>query len=152
MSWKRVKRVMQVWLLRALRCTVGTLAIPAAGCTLFGAEPNIMLSGQEEVPAVSTSGFGMGRVTVSKDAEHRIVGSIKVIGVEANAAHIHIGAVGNIGPPIVMLNKISSQVWSIPVNAALTETQFASYLAGGLYVNVHSDKFKGGEIRGQLRP
>jgi hypothetical protein len=34
----------------------------------------------------------------------------------------------------------------------LTDAQYKSYKAGELYVNVHSDAYKGGEIRGQLMP
>jgi hypothetical protein len=33
-----------------------------------------------------------------------------------------------------------------------TDEQYASYLAGNLYINVHSAEHKPGEIRGQLRP
>jgi hypothetical protein len=109
-----------------------------------------MLSGQEEVPAVSTKGFGVGRITVSKD--RKISGSIRISDVDVMAAHIHIGGPGEIGPPIVILKKTSSTVWSVPVNATLSSGQYVSYLAGKLYVNVHSERFRGGEVRGQLRP
>ena len=34
----------------------------------------------------------------------------------------------------------------------LNEAQMASYKAGDLYVNVHSAKNPGGEIRAQLKP
>ena len=34
----------------------------------------------------------------------------------------------------------------------LTDAQYEAFKAGNLYVNVHSDANKGGEIRGQLRP
>ena len=35
--------------------------------------------------------------------------------------------------------------------AKLTEAQYESYKAGKLYVNVHSARNPGGEIRGQLK-
>jgi hypothetical protein len=131
------------WLLAASILLLG-------GCTLFASEPNIMLSAQEEVPAVSSMGFGMGRITVSKDRS--VSGRIKVSNVQANAAHIHVGGVGKIGPPIVNLNRISDAVWAVPMGTVFSEGQYASYLAGELYINVHSEKYKGGEIRGQLQP
>jgi hypothetical protein len=40
----------------------------------------------------------------------------------------------------------------VPPGAKLNESQYQSYKAGGLYVNFHSAQYKGGEIRGQLRP
>jgi hypothetical protein len=38
------------------------------------------------------------------------------------------------------------------VGTVLTDAQYQAYLAGNFYVNVHSDAYKGGEIRAQLRP
>jgi hypothetical protein len=43
-------------------------------------------------------------------------------------------------------------VWSVPTGAKLTDAQYQSYKAGGLYVNVHSDAHKDGEMRSQLKP
>jgi hypothetical protein len=34
----------------------------------------------------------------------------------------------------------------------LSDAQYKALKAGDLYVNVHSDAHKGGEIRGQLKP
>jgi CHRD domain len=130
-------------------CSVG-IALGICGCALLFPKPNVMLSGQEQVPAVATTGFGMGRIAVNKD--RKVSGSIKITGVEVTAAHIHMGAVGKIGPPIVTLNKTSSAVWAVPIDTAFSSSQMSSYLAGELYINVHSTKYKGGEIRGQLRP
>lgn len=132
------------------RILIVAFAIAAPGCSLLGGSPNIMLSGQEEIPAVSTVGFGMGRITVNQQG--RVSGSIKVSGVDVTAAHIHIGKLGKIGPPIVTLYNVSGRVWAIPRDTMLSERQYQSYQAGELYINVHSDHYKGGEIRGQLQP
>jgi hypothetical protein len=129
---------------------VVAVAVLASGCALLTAEPNVMLSGQESVPAVSTMGFGMGRIMVGKD--RRVSGDIKISGVDAVAAHIHIGGVGKIGPPIITLEQMSGKVWTVPLNAVLTDGQLKSYKAGQLYINVYSKSHKTGEIRGQLRP
>ncbi len=136
--------------LRSSRWLMVGIAVLASGCVLFDAKPNIMLSGREEIPAVSSMGFGMGRILVGKDK--RVSGSIKVSSVEVTAAHIHVGGMGQIGPPIVTLNKVSSKVWAVPMDAVLSDGQFNSYMAGKLYINVHSKAHKGGEIRGQLQP
>jgi hypothetical protein len=40
----------------------------------------------------------------------------------------------------------------VPAGRKLTEAQMAQLKAGDLYVNVHSNAHKGGEIRAQLEP
>jgi hypothetical protein len=51
---------------------------------------------------------------------------------------------------IVPLNRISEQSFVAPPGARLTEAQYAAYKAGNTYVNVHSAKFPGGEVRAQI--
>lgn len=110
----------------------------------------VKLSGDQEVPQVSSSASGNGTITVSPDRS--VSGSITVSGMEPTAAHIHEGAQGKNGPVIIPLSKSSDNSWSVPAGAKLTDAQYESYLAGNLYVNVHSAAHKGGEIRAQLSP
>jgi hypothetical protein len=110
----------------------------------------VSLSGDQEVPPVSTSASGNGTITVSPNKS--VTGNITVSGMEPTAAHIHEAARGENGPVIIPLTKSSDTTWSIPAGAKLTDAQYKSYLAGNLYVNVHSAAHKGGEIRAQLSP
>jgi hypothetical protein len=110
----------------------------------------VSLSGDQEVPPVSTSASGNGTITVSPNKS--VTGSITVSGMEPTAAHIHEAAQGENGPVVIPLTKSSDTTWSVPAGARLTDAQYKSYLAGNLYVNVHSAAHKGGEIRGQLSP
>ncbi len=110
----------------------------------------VNLSGSQEVPPVKTSASANGTITVSPDKS--VSGSITVSGMDATAAHIHSGAPGKNGPVIIPLSKGSDDTWSVPAGAKLTDAQYQSYLAGNLYVNVHSPAHKGGEIRAQLTP
>jgi hypothetical protein len=110
----------------------------------------VKLSGDQEVPPVSTSASANGTIVVSSDKS--VSGSISVSGMEATAAHIHEGARGQNGPVIIPLTKSPDNTWSVPAEAKLTDAQYKSYLAGNLYVNVHSATHKGGEIRAQLSP
>ena len=111
--------------------------------------PKINLSGAEEVPPVQTSAKGTGSITVGDDKS--VSGSIKTTGMKGTMAHIHLGAKGENGPPIITLTK-SGEEWTVPPGTKLTDEQLKSLKEGNLYVNVHSDAHKGGEIRAQLKP
>lgn len=122
------------------------LAWPAG--TLLAAD--LRLSGEQEVPPVQTSATGTGSISVGRDGA--VSGSVKTTGVEATAAHIHLGPAGKNGPVIIPLTKGDAGTWSVPAGARLTAEQMKSYQAGELYVNVHSAANKGGEIRAQIEP
>ncbi len=107
------------------------------------------LRGDEEVPAVSTSASGVGKIEVALDRSIR--GSITTTGIDGTAAHVHEAPSGKNGPPIITLKKASANVWEIPSGASLSEAQFANYKAGDLYLNVHSVANRDGEIRGQIK-
>jgi CHRD domain len=110
----------------------------------------VSLSGDQEVPPVTTSASANGTITVSPNKS--VSGSITVSGMQPTAAHIHEAAQGTNGPIVIPLTKSSDATWSVPAGAKLTDAQYKSYLAGNLYVNVHSAAHKGGEIRAQLSP
>lgn len=127
--------------------TVAALTLGYASMSLAG---DIKLSGQEETPPVATAATGSAKISVGDDK--KVKGTVTTTGVEGTVAHIHLGAVGEKGPPVVTLVKGAGGEWSVPADAVLTDEQFAAYKAGKLYVNVHSAANKGGEIRGQLKP
>ena len=116
----------------------------------FGDQVKVTLSGGQEVPAVKTSASGGGTITIN--ADKTVSGSVTTTGVAGTMAHIHQAAAGKNGPVIVPLTKSGDNAWSVPAGAKLTDAQYEAYKAGDLYVNVHSDANKGGEIRGQLKP
>ena len=136
---------------------VAALALTGAMAMLAGCQSmapmmagqEIVLSGSNEVPPVATSASGTGTVTVN--ADRTVSAKITVTGMTATASHIHEGASGANGPVIVPFTKTGDNTFAAPDGAKLTESQYASYKAGNLYVNVHSAKNPGGEVRAQLK-
>lgn len=116
----------------------------------MAAAGDIKLSGDTEVPPVKTMASGTSTIAVAADGA--VAGSVKTTGVAGVAAHIHVGAAGKNGPVIIPLTKGADGEWSVPPGAKLTDEQMRSFKAGDLYVNVHSEANKGGEIRAQLTP
>ena len=109
----------------------------------------VNLSGTEEVPPLSVSGSGSGSFRVAEDGT--ITGSVTTKDVAGTMAHIHRGAKGTNGPVIVPLDK-NGDTYSVPAGRKLTAAQMQDLKAGNLYVNVHTAKNKGGEVRGQIQP
>jgi hypothetical protein len=132
----------------ALAGAVAMLASCMSMGPMMGGQ-KIELSGANEVPPVSTSASGTGTVTIKDDRS--VSANVTVTGMTATAAHIHEGAAGANGPVIVPFTKTGDNTFAAADGAKLTETQYASYKAGNLYVNVHSAKSPGGEVRAQLK-
>jgi hypothetical protein len=109
----------------------------------------VSLTGAEEVPPLSVPGSGSGSFRVAEDGT--VSGSVTTKDVAGTMAHIHRGAKGTNGPVIVPLDK-NGDTYSVPAGRKLTPQQIEDLKAGRLYVNVHTTRNKGGEVRGQLQP
>lgn len=134
---------------------IRTLVATAAGALLAAGlasaeDVAVSLSGDQEVPAVTTSAKGTGKITIADDKS--VSGSIETTGMMGTAAHIHEAPPGQNGKPVITLEKKGDNEWVVPAGAKLTDAQYTSFKAGNLYVNVHSAAHKGGEIRTQLKP
>ena len=137
------------------------------------------LSGYEEPPAVSTVGRGTFEATIDEDAmEIRYRLSYANLETPATQAHIHFGQrrtnggisawlCGNppaVNPPAgtplcppttgTVTGTIEPEDVIGPANQGIEPGSFAELVrairAGVTYANVHTTRFPGGEIRGQL--
>src|SRR3954465_15470389 len=109
----------------------------------------VTLSGSQEVPPVQSTGTGTGTITVNDDKS--VSGSVTTKGVKATMAHIHEAAPGQNGGVVIPLTKKGDNEGGVPPDAKLPGAQHQAYKTGNLYVNVHSDAHKAGEIRGRLK-
>jgi len=136
----------------ARAATLGLAVSLVAACSSVSLSDSgpLKLTGDQEVPPVTTAASGLSTLRIASDGA--VSGDVKTTGLDGTMAHIHTGARGANGPVIVPLTKTADGVWSVPAGAKLTAEQLTTYKAGGLYVNVHTEAHKGGEIRAQLQP
>ena len=121
------------------------------------------LSGQEEVPPVQTTASGKAWFKPMQDKVWFKLNVTDMQGV--TQAHIHTGKQGENGPPVVTLYKsdtpqpINGKLAYGNITANLLEgpmkgkqiSDLATAMSNGTtYVNVHTEKYPNGEIRGQI--
>lgn len=110
------------------------------------------LSGNQEVPAVSTSASGNGYALVNVDTFDLELTVVSEGVDDATMAHIHTGRVGENGPVLVGLEQSAQDPgrWSTPAGTAINADILAILVSGGHYVNVHTPANASGELRGQI--
>jgi hypothetical protein len=130
---------------------IGLTVLLATGVGLASAATvHVKLRGSHETPPVKTMASGYGVIEVAADGT--VSGKVSTRGITGTMAHIHEGAPGQAGKPIIPLAPGPHGTWVVPAGSKLTPHQYKEFLAGDLYVNVHSAAHPGGEIRGQLKP
>jgi hypothetical protein len=110
------------------------------------------LSGGAESPPVQTTAKGSAAVNLDT-ATKQISWRVDYSGLTgpATAAHIHCGAAAGANAGVaVPLGPATGLASPITGSAAMTDAQIADLTAGKCYVNIHTEKNKGGEARGQL--
>ena len=108
------------------------------------------LNGANERPRADPDGTGMARVAINDDT-NRVCTDLEVRDIgNVTAAHIHRGAAGVNGPPVVTLDPPDDED-SDDCDVA-SDALVAEILANpaNFYVNVHTGDYPNGAIRGQL--
>jgi PEP-CTERM putative exosortase interaction domain len=107
------------------------------------------LIGSHEVPPRDTPAWGIGHATLDLDTnwftfEYTFEGLLA----PQVGAHIHVAPPGENGPivhPLPLGSPAGLQI-------TISDEDVQNLLAGNWYVNVHSELYPGGEIRGQFVP
>ena len=158
----------------ALLSTLGVAALPGANRDRKANSLKADLIGFEEVPAISSTGTGELRVRIAND-DSSFDFELSYEGLEGattSASHIHLGQKGVNGGVSVFFCGGGGRPACTPTSGTFTGTvtatdvigpagqgiaagEFAELLhamrEGVTYVNVHTDKHPGGEIRGQIK-
>jgi hypothetical protein len=126
-----------------------SLLTTAAQATVFNFTAS--LNGANEVPPNGSPGTGAGSFTFDDTTNIlTVAASFSGLTSNANNAHIHIGPAGVAGPVVFFTPFTPSTSGTVNGSGALNATQITALFTGGLYLNIHSVNFPGGEIRGQL--
>lgn len=142
---------------KKMRMRLFGLAAAAALATMAPAtmwEFTSILSGLNEVPPNGSPATGTAIGTYD-DVSNMFVMDTNATGFLAivTGAHIHFGAPGVSGPVEIPLSGATgSTSYTSHDMLPFTAQQETNFLAGNFYVNIHSQQFPGGEIRGQLNP
>ena len=111
------------------------------------------LSGDQEVPAVTTNGQGVAAFTLNQTRDTLFVqAAVNRLSGPITDAHVHEGAPGVAGPVRTSLqfmirgNRLSGYL----TGASVAPAVLAKYLRGLYYINIHTAANPGGEIRGQI--
>jgi hypothetical protein len=141
-----------------LRATIAAsfVTLTLAGCGMMGPSSTMQvfeasLSSAQEVPPTSSTGSGSAEVQFDQ-ATNKLSWKVTYSGLTgpATAGHIHgPAAMGANAGVVIPFTGIATQ--PVVGEMTITPAQYADLAAGLYYVNVHSARFPGGEIRGQLR-
>jgi hypothetical protein len=143
----------------------------AAGLAMFACGKSdtfvATLSGANEVPAIATSATGTATLTLDGSTVNYTINASGLSSV-AVFAHLHVAPPEDSGPIVVgftgfpsstapsATSSFTEEDIQNPTNPVL-ETPIATMdqlveriRAGDVYVNIHTDTYRSGEIRGQL--
>ena len=140
---------------RVLAAFGGVLILAGAGTAdaAFAQRLRAALTGAAEVQPGDPDGSGIAEVRLD-DTLNQICVQLEVSGIsQATAAHIHRGAEGVNGPPVVNLDVPDADGDEDDCDHIGDELVDAiARNPAGFYVNVHTGDFPEGAIRGQLMP
>jgi hypothetical protein len=105
------------------------------------------------VPPVNTTATGLAILRLTSDKV--LYSTVTVNNLESNdtltVAHIHPGAVGTNGPPIIPLCNSLADFGVLKISNPLPDAQYNQLLYDPMYVNAHSRRHGPGLVRGQIR-
>ncbi len=134
--------------MRTLRYILGVLLM---GLTAHAAQAQTFLSAsltpEQETLEVTSNGAGTAALMLTNEGLQYVITVDGLTG-PVRAGHFHYGAAGVDGPvvhPISFDGNVASGVWT-----NIPDSLIVALLTGNIYINIHTDAYSGGEIRGQV--
>ena len=168
-SWSQIENQVASNSTRTDNCGIIPQSPPCEMPPFLGQIFNAKLNGSSEVPPVDTQATGIAKFQVVKyniqngTGEDELQYDVNVTGLGATAAHIHTGKVGGNGPIVVTLYNNTIGPFPCCNPGTITAGNLEGPLEGKplsdlinmmeneeTYVNVHTERYMNGEIRGQI--
>lgn len=129
----------------------------ALGVLLFAGAANAAvhnytatLNAEQQTENVTSDATGTATMEYDDEAK-TLNGTIEFTGLTPNAGHLHFGACGaNGGIALTIPDPTTSPIQFIADGEDLTDEIIEALEAGNLYVNLHTEAYPNGEIRGQI--
>ncbi|MEM7259910.1 MAG: CHRD domain-containing protein [Pseudomonadota bacterium] len=127
------------------------LDIAAAVDPSIAFQLQVDLSGTQMLPPVSVAQTARAELTLNTQT-NEIVGILDTVVGSVTAAHIHEGAVGEVGAEVVALIPATdgSEQYVIPPGTVLSGEHARELVSGNLYIDLHTQQYPDGLLRAQL--
>lgn len=141
---------------------VGVLAVvlaPSGVSAKPGGQPAIPLNAEQETNEVDSAASGFFSYTIAGDQLCYTL-EVRDLTTQPVGAHIHVGEREVAGPIAVPLitppdtsSTVSDCITAVAGSSVMTPEELAAIEADprGFYVNAHTQRYRPGEIRGQLK-
>ena len=135
-----------------LAATVSTLVSckkdePAPPAPVTTTNVTATINGAQQVQPTTSTATGAFSGTYNS-TDSKLTYTVTYQGFTPTSAHIHLGIPGANGPVAIPFATLTSPITG---SITLTADQADKLLNNGMYVNMHSAQFSGGEIRGNIR-
>jgi Cu/Zn superoxide dismutase len=132
-----------------------SVRVPAYAQTSPGCPLRASMDGAQETPPNASPGTGTAVFTRTAPNQLSYTYDYQNLVAGVNGAHIHNAPAGTPGPIVIPLSinpGTTSGSVSDTAQADPTLLEEICRSPGDFYINIHTDAFSGGEIRGQLQP
>lgn len=132
-----------------------SLCLLASSCSKEKATPTTsattttltaIINGAQQVPVVNSAATGDFTGSYNSGTK-QLAYTVTYQGITPSIAHIHIGAPGMVGSVAIPFANLTSPITG---TVTLTADQADNLLKNSMYVNMHSNAYPNGEIRGDI--
>jgi hypothetical protein len=108
-----------------------------------------LATGAQETPSVDTPAVGLGRFSLASDGQMSYTVVVTGLKGKPTAMHLHRGKAGVAGDVVYPLTTPTADA-ATTGTITFNQADLADLTSQGFYLNIHTDAFPAGEVRGQV--